>query len=370
MRRHWVRRETHGVLWGGGLLLLSAAACGGDDGSSLACGEGTTQKGDVCVPVDAGTPYMGTPDSGTTPETKPDSGSTPETGGTTAAASCGAGTVLVDGKCVVDPASQLVCGDGTLPVNGKCEVAPPPPLALNNLVVSQLSLKNRGQLVSDGGDLRQFYPVEVSVGLTYKGDAAKIPVVFALGEPPDPTKTPDQQKDLGFCLVGGFFVDHPGGSSETEKIASATLRGIRAARRDVGVDVVLLGKHHHAADGVMVRHVQGGVRIDHHDRTDSQGALVRGQAALGDLQGGGRDLLGRRAAARVLHEEAADQAEAQVLLLLGCLGRIGRLAEREHHRDLGGVALVRQADRDFDRIELPQVPTIRHQLSAILHRQL
>ena len=221
MRRHWVRRDAHGALWGGGLLLLSAAACGGDDASSLACGDGTTRSGDVCVPVDAGTPYLGTPDSGASTPATPDAG---DKDPGAAATSCGAGTVLVDGKCVLDSTKQLVCGDGTVPVNGKCEVAPPPPLALENMVVSQLSLKNRGQLVTDGGKLHQYYPIEVSVGLTYKGDAAKIPVVFALGEPPDPTKTPEQEKDLGFCLVGGFFIDHPGGAAATEKIASATLQ--------------------------------------------------------------------------------------------------------------------------------------------------
>jgi len=219
MRRLGDRREAHAWLWGGGLLLLTAAACGDDAStSSLECGDGTTRQGDVCVPADAGTPYVGDPDSGK-PSDKPDSGPT------ASGPSCGADTIEKDGKCVPDPAKKLVCGDGTVPVNGKCEVAPPPPLALENVVVSQLSVRNRGQLVTDGGKLHQYYPVEVSVGITYKGDKAKIPVVFALGEPPpasDPTNS--AKKDLGFCLVGGFSIDHPGGSSATESIASATLQ--------------------------------------------------------------------------------------------------------------------------------------------------
>lgn len=229
MRRIWLRGDAHGVLWGGSLLLLSAAACGGNDGSSLECGDGTTQQGDVCVAADAGMPHTGS-DSGMHMEMPADSGMT--TGNKdsgsgqmmAAAPSCGAGTIEKDGKCVADPAMKLTCGDGTVPVNGQCEVEPPPPLKLESMVISQLSMRNRGSLVADGGKLHQFYPVDVSVGITYKGDAAKIPVVFALGEPPDPAKTPEQEKDLGFCLIGGFFVDHPGGNDATETIASGTLQ--------------------------------------------------------------------------------------------------------------------------------------------------
>jgi hypothetical protein len=217
MRRYWVRRGAGTALWRSGLLMLATAACGDDGGSVLACGDGTERQGDKCLAVDAGPAYEGKKDSGGEPPPA-DAGSDPQ-----AATSCGEGTVKKAGKCVVDPATTVACGDGTVRVDGKCQVAPPPPVALENMVISQLSLRNRGQLVSDGGKIHQFYPVEVSVGITYKGDAARIPVVFALGEPPNPDKTAEEEKDLGFCLVGGFYVDHPGGTSATESIASATL---------------------------------------------------------------------------------------------------------------------------------------------------
>jgi hypothetical protein len=214
MRRHWVRRETSTALCGSWLLVLGSVACGDDSAATLACGEGTEQQGAQCVPVDAGPGYGGDKDSGSV-EQPGDSG--------TAAPSCGSGTIEVDGKCVVDPKTKLTCGDGTHPVDGKCEVEPPPELKLESMVISQLSVRNRGQLVTDGSKIHQFYPVEVSVGVTYKGDAARIPVVFALGEPPDPEKSAAEEKDLGFCLVGGFYVDHPGGETATESLASAKL---------------------------------------------------------------------------------------------------------------------------------------------------
>jgi hypothetical protein len=164
--------------------------------------------------VDAGPPYNGDKDSGAV---------VPPADSGAAAPSCGDGTIEVGGKCVVDPSTKLACGDGTYPVDGKCEVEPPPEIKLESMVISQLSIRNRGQLVTDGSKIHQFYPVEVSVGVTYKGDAARIPVVIALGEPPDPEKTAAEEQDLGFCLVGGFYIDHPGGTSATESLASATL---------------------------------------------------------------------------------------------------------------------------------------------------
>jgi hypothetical protein len=85
-------------------------------------------------------------------------------------------------------------------------------------------MRNNNQLVVDDSTILQYYPLEVSVGLKYKGDAAKIPVIFALGEPQDANKTPEQQTARGFCLVGGFDVDHPGGSTATETIATAILQ--------------------------------------------------------------------------------------------------------------------------------------------------
>jgi hypothetical protein len=199
------------------LLLVGLIACGDDDTAALECGAGTVQKEGECIAsvADAGTTVQ-PKDAGTT---KVDSGGT-----VVVAISCGAGTIEAAGKCVPDPAAKLECGDGTIATAGKCTVAPPPPLNIEGLVISQLSLRNRGQLIGDGGKIHQYYPVEVSIGLKYKGDAAKIPVVIALGEPPDPTKTAEQEKDLGFCLVGGFDVDHPGGTTATESIASVTLQ--------------------------------------------------------------------------------------------------------------------------------------------------
>lgn len=229
--RRVARREavvSTGVLW-----LLGVAACGGSDSSSVACGDGTTLQGDTCVAVDAGTTTNPKHDAGSDDSNKPDDSTKTDAGSAStdagspsnpAAISCGAGTVEKDGKCVVDPSMQLACGDGTQAMDGKCVVPPPPKPKLEGMVISQLSLRNHGQLVTDGSQIKQFYPVDVSIGLTYHGPAERIPVVVALGEPPDPDKTADQEKDLGFCLVGGFYIDHPGGSTDTESIASATLQ--------------------------------------------------------------------------------------------------------------------------------------------------
>jgi hypothetical protein len=236
MPRSWYKGDLDTFRLTALALSLGAVACGssgdsggsadggnqasaGSGGSVLACGDGTTRKGNQCVPSSTSA------DSGTQPETdagvnhKSDAGAMDTTSLT-----CGPGTKSMDGKCVVDPASQVTCGDGTISTDGKCLVAPPPPKNIEGLTISQLSLRNRGELVADGGKIHQFYPIEFSIGLTYKGDAAKIPVVFALGAPPDLTKSDAEQKDLPFCLVGGFSIDHPGGSTPTESISSVTLQ--------------------------------------------------------------------------------------------------------------------------------------------------
>lgn len=199
-------------LWAG--LSTLALGCGDDDTSELVCGAGTVQKDGACVPQNAA-----------------GGGSQAGSGGSL---TCGDGTVMQDGKCVSDPAKKLECGDGTVAKDGKCVVAPPEPPNIESLVISQLSLRNNGQLVADDDTLTQYYPVQVSIGLKYKGDAAKIPVVFALGEPPQDGKAPE---DLAFCLIGGFDIDHPGGTNATESIASATFQIPKGCLKNSGQKV-------------------------------------------------------------------------------------------------------------------------------------
>src|ERR1700712_4753250 len=158
MRQQLVWWEVRGAFLVSCLLSFGALGCGDDSGTALACGDGTARQSDKCLPVDAGSAYSGK-----------DSGSTDQPADAGAALQCGDGTIKVGGKCVVDPASTLKCGDGTLPVSGKCEIEPSPPI--EGLVISQLSIRNRGQLVSDGSKIHEFYPVEVSIGVTYKGNA-------------------------------------------------------------------------------------------------------------------------------------------------------------------------------------------------------
>jgi hypothetical protein len=191
-------------------LCALALACG-DDSSNVTCGAGTTLKGGQCIPDNMNTAGA----------SHGSAGSNQGQAGSGDSLTCGDGTIMKDGQCVTDPAKNVECGDGTIAQDGKCVVAPPPPPNIESLVISQLSLRNNGQLVADDSTLTQLYPVQVSIGVTYKGDAAKIPVVFALGEPPQDGKAPE---DLGFCLIGGFDIDHPGGTTETESIASATFQ--------------------------------------------------------------------------------------------------------------------------------------------------
>ncbi len=205
--------------------LCSVMLACGDDEAPLECGEGTERDGEECVvSTDDAGPDDTDKDSG--PSDK-DAGPSDKDSGAPVVPptiTCGPGTIKSGDRCVVDSTMQLTCGDGTIPVDGKCAVAPPPPPVIESLVISQLSMRNNGELVVDDSTILQYYPVEVSIGLKYKGDAMKIPVIFALGEPADPTKTPEQQTARGFCMVGGFDVDHPGGETETETFASATFQ--------------------------------------------------------------------------------------------------------------------------------------------------
>ena len=213
------KRHADVLTLGLSLLMMSSLGCGDDDAPALACGPGTMEASGECIPKSV--------DAGSKPQTRADSGmpsSQTDAGGMMAAAfSCGPGTIESGGKCIPDPAAKLECGSGTMASDGKCVVSPPPAKSIDGLVISQLSLHNNGLLIGDGGKIQQFYPIDVSVGLKYKGDAAKIPVVIALGEPIDPNKTPEEEKDLGFCLIGGLEIDHPGGTAMTEAIASVTL---------------------------------------------------------------------------------------------------------------------------------------------------
>lgn len=184
------------VVWG----------CGDDDGSSVTCGAGTQVVGSQCLPIAINTDG-GTPD-GSTP-VPADAGS----------ATCGAGTVLADGKCVADTSLTLTCGAGTVAENKVCVVAPKAAPSIQALTVTHVALRSQGALLGDGDKLNQYYPVEVSVGLTYAGDKADVPVVFALGQVP----AAGQDTAPGFCMVGGFTVAHPGGTAPTEAIASGTM---------------------------------------------------------------------------------------------------------------------------------------------------
>lgn len=180
-------------------FLIAVSGCGDEEKSTVRCGEGTQVRGSECRPIDLG-----------------DAGMNGETGG---GASCGAGTVLAGGECVPDPAAELTCGDGTVEEDGVCVLAPAAPPNIAGLRVSHVALRSRGTLIGDGDTINQFYPVDVSVGLTYSGDKADIPVVFALGEVPEA----GQSEADGFCLVGGFHVQHPGGDTATESVATGTM---------------------------------------------------------------------------------------------------------------------------------------------------
>ena len=203
-------------------LVFGLTACGDDADGGLHCGEGTIEEDGECVAeatdagADSGKRGPDEKDSGMKPADK-DSGPAPVT------RTCGAGTIESMGSCIPDPDKKLECGPGTFAKDGKCEVSPPPPPTIDTLRVTQLSIRNHGSLIEDNGEIQQYYPIDVSVGVTYKGDKATVPVVIALGEPPDPNKPADQQTDLKFCLVGGFDIKHPGGANATESISNQTL---------------------------------------------------------------------------------------------------------------------------------------------------
>lgn len=189
---------------GAGVMLVAALGCGDDSGSSVTCGEGTKVVGSECLP---GVSAIG--DGGTQTQPQSDASMT----------ACGAGTKLVSGSCVVDPAAALTCGAGTVAKANVCVLAPAAPLSIQALTVSHVAIRSQGAVIGDGDSISQFYPVEVSVGLTYTGDKADVPVVIALGQlpPTGQTTAPDS------CLVGGFTVAHPGGKTPTEAIASGTM---------------------------------------------------------------------------------------------------------------------------------------------------
>ncbi len=190
----WVRG------WTASVMLLAAFGCGDDDGgSSVTCGEGTKVVGDQCLPNGVGT------DGGT--QAQPDS-----------SAACGAGTVLMNGSCVVDSTKTLSCGPGTVAQGTVCVLGTAALPSIKELSVSHVAVRSQGTLAGDGDKLSQYYPVEVSVGLTYTGDKADVPVVFALGGVPQAG-----QDTAPFCLVGGVTVAHPGGTKPTEAIASGVM---------------------------------------------------------------------------------------------------------------------------------------------------
>lgn len=185
--------------WWSASFALLAALGGCNDSPSVRCGDGTQKMGNQCLPIDA--------DAGTQSEDAGD-------------VTCGTGTVLTNGQCVEDPTMELKCGEGTVEDAGVCVPVPPAPPSVEGLKVSHVALRMQGRLLADGDELSQYYPVEVSVGVTYTGDKVNLPVVFALGEVP-----PDGQEktDLGFCMVGGFELKHPGGKTATESIATSTM---------------------------------------------------------------------------------------------------------------------------------------------------
>jgi hypothetical protein len=195
--------REHRGLWTASIALVTALGGCGGDGASVKCGEGTRIKGGECVPSQADS------DGGGGEDVVEDAGTL----------SCGAGTMASNGECVPTSSVQLKCGAGTVEDAGVCLVAPAAPPSIQGLKVSHVALRAQGTLLVDGSELSQFYPVEVSIGLTYSGDKADIPVVFALGEVPAAGKT----EANGICLVGGFDVHHPGGATATESIATGTM---------------------------------------------------------------------------------------------------------------------------------------------------
>lgn len=187
--------------WSASFALLAAlGGCDDGGGASVRCGDGTQKIGSECRPI--------ADDAGTVEETD-------------AGEYCGSGTVLSKGECVADPSMELKCGEGTEEDAGVCVLAPPAPPTVDALKVTHVALRYKDAVLGDGDKIDQYYPVEVSIGLTYSGDKADIPVVFALGEAPPAGQ--ENRTDLGFCLVGGFDVHHPGGKVATESIATGTM---------------------------------------------------------------------------------------------------------------------------------------------------
>jgi hypothetical protein len=185
------------------LLLSTAVACDDDGGGkSVTCGEGTTEEDGMCI-VDED---EGDDDAGVTP-----SGD----GGTTTATACGTGTIESGGMCIPDPDKVVSCGTGTELKMGKC-VPKPVQANINDLKVTHLALRTQGSVLDGtaGRDtVTQYYPIELSVGVTYKGDAAKIPLQINL------TKPDSSMPSIG-CALGGIELDHPGGTAATEAIAT------------------------------------------------------------------------------------------------------------------------------------------------------
>lgn len=184
----------------------SAGACGsdepaahsGDAGSSVTCGEGTVRQADRCV-IDS--------------QHAPDSGMT-------MALTCGDGTKEVDGVCVPDPTQPRACGQGTTNADGTCVVTPVQ-LAISGLQVTHLALTTEGHVLdgSAGADtMKEFYPIGLSVGVTYSGDPAVIPVAVGL-RPADAQDTGKPES----CFLTGLAVEHPGGQMPTEAVGSIQL---------------------------------------------------------------------------------------------------------------------------------------------------
>lgn len=183
-------------------LTLTLAACGGDDagltatdaGAGVMCGQGTTKQGNQCVVA------SGSPDAGMV-----------------TALSCGENTVESDGVCIPDPALPSACGDGTVNQDGTCIT---PPVAISGLEVTHLALVNQGRVLdgtADNDSITEFYPLELSVGVSYAGDPAELPIAVAL-RPADAADTVDPKE----CFLAGLAIEHGGGEEATEAFASVS----------------------------------------------------------------------------------------------------------------------------------------------------
>lgn len=197
--------------WAG--LALLATGCGDGDAATVRCGPGTSLRGALCVLDDGGNGDGG--GLGCGPGTVETDGLCLPDPDADAGLACGDGTLEVAGRCIPDPDTTPVCGAGTVLQGNTCVPVKASP-SIQGLKVSHLAFRAKGTVLdgTTGHDtLTQYYPVEVSLGLTYRGDAAKIPVQVNLTAPDASAPTPG-------CSLGGVLLDHPGGLEATEALAS------------------------------------------------------------------------------------------------------------------------------------------------------